>query len=117
MDGLAAVLADEAGLGKTATAVAFIQALRHEFKCCGPILVVVPPADLAFWEGEVAFWAGPACNLVTYAGTASARALIHDHELWLAPGSLDHRNSVTAANDRVPKVRTWLSTSDLTSGS
>lgn len=104
VDGLSCILADDPGLGKTATAVAYAQTLRYEFKCCGPILVVVPPTALPFWEGEFAFWAGQECNVVAYAGTLAARTLIHEHELWLAPGSLDHRNTVTAANDKVPKV-------------
>ena len=104
VDGLAAILADDQGLGKTATAVAFIQALRHEFKVCGPMLVVVPQSALGFWEGEFTFWAGQGCNVVPYAGSTAARALIHDHELWLQPGSLDHRNSSTAINEKAPRV-------------
>ena len=104
VDGLAAVLADDPGLGKAATAVAFTQALRQEFKCTGPVLVVVPPTALAFWEGEFAFWAGQDCNVVTFAGSSAARLLIHEHELWLSPGSLDHRNSSVAVNDQGPKV-------------
>ena len=42
--------------------------------------------------------------MVTFAGSSSARSLIHDHELWLSPGSLDHRNSSVAVNEQGPKV-------------
>ncbi len=108
VDGLAAVLADDPGLGKTATAVALTLALRQEFKCAGPVLVVVPPTALAFWEGEFAFWAGQECNVVTFAGSSAARSLIHDHELWLSPGSLDHRNASVAVNEQATKVDSLL---------
>ena len=108
VDGLAAVLADDPGLGKAATAVALTQALRQEFKSTGPVLVVVPPTALAFWEGEFAFWVGQDCNVVTFAGSSAARLLIHDYELWLSPGSLDHRNSSVAINEQSPKVNDAL---------
>ena len=54
--GLSAVLADEPGMGKTASVVTFVQSLRRDFRALGPVLVVVPPASLSFWEGEFAFW-------------------------------------------------------------
>lgn len=108
VDGVAAVLADDPGLGKTATAVAFTQALRHEFRSSSPALIIVPPTALSFWEGEFAFWAGQECNVVTFAGSPAARNLIHDHELWLAPGSLDHRNFSAGLNNQTHKVCSLL---------
>jgi hypothetical protein len=54
----------------------------------GPLLVVVPAKSLAFWEGELAFW-GAGTNAVSYAGPVTSRSIIHDHELWLHPASLD----------------------------
>jgi len=62
---------------------------RHEFKAAGPVLVVVPGPSVGFWAGEWAFWGAPGTNVVPYAGSAAARAVIQDHELWLAPSSLD----------------------------
>ena len=56
LTGLSAVLADERGMGKTASVVTVVQSLRRDFQALGPVLVVVPPASLAFWEGEFAFW-------------------------------------------------------------
>lgn len=47
----AAVLADDQGLGKTASAVAYIASLLQEFKSTAPVLVVAPLATLNFWEG------------------------------------------------------------------
>jgi hypothetical protein len=47
-----AVLADEQGLGKTASCIAYIASLLAEFKVTAPVLVVVPLSMLGFWEGE-----------------------------------------------------------------
>lgn len=47
----AAVLADDQGLGKTASAVAYIANLLQEFKSTAPVLIVAPLATLSFWEG------------------------------------------------------------------
>lgn len=46
-----AVLADDQGLGKTASAVAFIASLLQELKATAPVLIVAPLATLSFWEG------------------------------------------------------------------
>lgn len=62
---------------------------RREFKAAGPVLVVVPGASVDFWAGEWALWGAPGTSVVPYAGSAAARAVIQDHELWLAPSSLD----------------------------
>ncbi len=42
------------GLGKSATVLAFLQSLRADFGCPGPILVVAPADSLPFWEGAAA---------------------------------------------------------------
>ena len=63
----AAVLGDDQGLGKTATAAAFIAGLLQEFKATAPVLVVAPLATISFWEGRQATGKGdPAmclCNI------------------------------------------------------
>jgi SNF2 family DNA or RNA helicase len=48
----AAVLADDQGLGKTASAAAYIGSVLQEFKAHAPVLVVAPLATLSFWEGR-----------------------------------------------------------------
>lgn len=59
-----AVLADEQGMGKTASAVAYISSLLHEFEVTAPVLVVVPSNMLSFWEGKHVGLYTPACLLV-----------------------------------------------------
>jgi SNF2 family DNA or RNA helicase len=51
-----ALLADEQGLGKTASCVAYIASLLAEFKVTAPVLVVAPLSMLGFWEGEREGW-------------------------------------------------------------
>jgi hypothetical protein len=78
---------------------------RHEFKVTGPLLVVVPAKSLSFWEGELAFW-GAGGNVVSYAGPMTCRNIIHDHELWLHPTSLDAKAAGelrASCAGRVPK--------------
>ena len=48
------MLADEQGLGKSASVLAFLQSLRADFACPGPVLLVAPAASLPFWEGAPA---------------------------------------------------------------
>lgn len=103
-EGNNAVLADEGGLGKSATVLAFLQSLRGDFGCPGPVLIVAPAAALAFWAGECARWLGPDVDVVSYHGNVGARTILHDNELWLQPGSLDGRGVQRAVlPDRVPK--------------
>lgn len=42
-------------------------------------------------QGEFAYWLGPAADVLTYHGSAAARAIMAEHELWLAPACLDGR--------------------------
>lgn len=90
--------------------VAFIQCLRRELAAAGPILVVLPPASLAFWEGEFAFWAGQDANVVSFAGTPAARAVVREHELWLTPASMDGRSTFNVHGTLPAKVRHHSST-------
>ncbi|GMH39777.1 hypothetical protein BSKO_07675 [Bryopsis sp. KO-2023] len=76
------ILLGEDGLGKTACVISFMQSLREEFMCAGPILVVVPNGQLERWEGEVAFWGGRSMDSVTHQGSAAARSNIWDYEIW-----------------------------------
>lgn len=50
-EGNNAVLADEQGMGKSASVLAFLRSLRVDFACPGPVLLVAPAASLPFWEG------------------------------------------------------------------
>lgn len=50
-------------------------------RCCR-----VPPA-----AGEFAYWLGPSVDVLPYYGPVAARAVMHDHELWLHPSSLEGR--------------------------
>ncbi|GIL66592.1 hypothetical protein Vafri_20082 [Volvox africanus] len=121
-----AVLADDMGLGKTATVATFLQSLIHDFKVTGPLLVITPQAMLDFWEGDWNFWVagataeqyahgtsanatkevssapGSSINVVVYTGSAAARMLLHEQELWLSPSSLDRKGSIGRGRDDCP---------------
>lgn len=56
-EGNNAVVADEQGLGKTATVLSFLRSLRQDFGCPGPVLVLAPADSLPFWEGARPLWA------------------------------------------------------------
>lgn len=71
------------------------------------MLVVVPGASVDFWAGEWAFWGAPGTTVVPYAGSAAARAVIQDHELWLAPSSLDGKAMPHVRKLLTSKVRGW----------
>jgi hypothetical protein len=112
-----AVVADEAGLGKTAMVIAFLCSLVQELAAAAPLLVVVPHSMLAFWEGELAFWAPPELNTVVYSGSVAARTCLHDHELWLAPSSMDGKvgsaGRAAALEGRVPKAELVLTSAEV----
>jgi hypothetical protein len=90
-EGNAAVFADEGGLGKNATVLAFLRTLRLDYGCAGPVLIVAPASGLTTWEGECARWLGPDVAVVTYHGSSAARAVLLDNAIWMAPASLDGR--------------------------
>jgi len=75
-----AILADEMGLGKTIQLVALFASLVHDHKCW-PFLVVVPNSTVPNWRREIRKWA-PGLRAVTYYGSAMARKLTHDYELF-----------------------------------
>jgi hypothetical protein len=74
-------------------------------KQAGPVLVVAPAGSVEAWAGNAEFWGGPELNVVPYLGSAAARGLIHDHELWLAPESLDSKTSFWLKQGLPARVR------------
>lgn len=75
-----AILADEMGLGKTIQLIAFFATMVQDHKCW-PFLVVVPNSTCPNWRREIRKWA-PSLRVVTYYGSAHARKLTHDYELF-----------------------------------
>ena len=75
---------------------------RHEFKCCGPVLLVVPADMLAFWEGEFEFWGGREVNVVTYSGCAQARGIVLENDVWLQPSSMDGKSATYQSREALP---------------
>jgi chromodomain-helicase-DNA-binding protein 4 len=74
------ILADEMGLGKTIQLIAFFATMVQDHKCW-PFLVVVPNSTCPNWRREIRKWA-PSLRVVTYYGSAHARKLAHDYELF-----------------------------------
>jgi chromodomain-helicase-DNA-binding protein 4 len=74
------ILADEMGLGKTIQVIAFLamMALDHN---CFPFLVVVPNSTCPNWRREIKQWA-PSLRVVAYYGSAMARQMASDYELF-----------------------------------
>ena len=79
-----AILADEMGLGKTIQVIGFLAALK-QLHSCWPFLVVVPNSTCPNWRREIKQWA-PSLRVVTYYGSARARKLALDHELFPGGG-------------------------------
>ena len=79
-----AILADEMGLGKTIQVIGFLAALK-QVHGCWPFLVVVPNSTCPNWRREIKQWA-PSLRVVTYYGSARARKLALDHELFPGGG-------------------------------
>ena len=46
--------------------------------------------------------------MVSYVGSTAARALLHDHELWLSPESLDSKSSFLQKQGLPAKVSSNL---------
>ena len=61
-------------------------------------------SELKMWEGEWEFWGQQGLNVVSYNGSAAARNVIAEHELWLAPGCLDGRAPKRVTADMPHKV-------------
>lgn len=75
-----AILADEMGLGKTIQLISFFATLVQDHRNW-PFLVVVPNSTCPNWRREIKKWV-PSLRVVTYYGTAAARKLAHDKELF-----------------------------------
>ncbi|KAL9623846.1 MAG: hypothetical protein Q9160_001838 [Pyrenula sp. 1 TL-2023] len=75
-----AILADEMGLGKTIQLISFFATLVQDHKNW-PFLVVVPNSTCPNWRREIKKWVA-SLRVVTYYGSAAARKLAHDKELF-----------------------------------
>ncbi|KAI9823154.1 MAG: hypothetical protein M1832_002597 [Thelocarpon impressellum] len=75
-----AILADEMGLGKTIQVIGLLATLVQDHKCW-PFLVVVPNSTCPNWRREIKQWA-PSLRVVTYYGSAEARKIAMEHELY-----------------------------------
>ncbi|CEO59976.1 hypothetical protein PMG11_04623 [Penicillium brasilianum] len=75
-----AILADDMGLGKTVQVISLIATLieRHQ---CWPFLVVAPNSTVPNWRREIKTWA-PEIRVVTYFGSAFARQMANDYEMF-----------------------------------
>lgn len=74
------ILADEMGLGKTIQVIAFLAMMAHDHNCF-PFLVVVPNSTCPNWRREIKQWA-PSLRVVAYYGSAMARQMASDYELF-----------------------------------
>jgi chromodomain-helicase-DNA-binding protein 4 len=95
-----AILADEMGLGKTIQLVAFFATLVQDHKCW-PFLVVVPNATCPNWRREIKKWA-PSLRAVAFYGSARARKLTQDYELFPKDGD-EEANAQPRKKDREVK--------------
>ena len=77
---------------------------RTDFHCCRPILIAVEPSKLKMWEGEWSFWGAAGMHVISYTGSAAARAAIHDYQMFLAPGCLDGKAPKRIKDDIAAKV-------------
>ncbi|KAJ5779623.1 Zinc finger PHD-type [Penicillium paradoxum] len=81
-----AILADDMGLGKTIQIITLVSALIEKLECF-PFLIVVPNATVPNWRREIKSWA-PGIRVVTYYGSAFARGMARDHEMFHRDGTL-----------------------------
>ena len=72
------------------------------------MLIAVEPSKLKMWEGEWVFWGAAGMHVISYTGSAAARAAIHDYEMFLAPGCLDGKAPKRIKDDIAAKVRNIL---------
>lgn len=89
------ILADEMGLGKTIQIIGFLSILVNDHNCF-PFLIVVPNSTCANWRREIKRWA-PSLRVVTYFGSATARNVTYQHELY-PEGSKDLRCHVVVTS-------------------
>ncbi|KAL2799223.1 hypothetical protein BJX66DRAFT_277543 [Aspergillus keveii] len=76
-----AILADEMGLGKTIQVIGLLATLIQDHKCW-PFLIVVPNSTCPNWRKEIKTWV-PSLRAVTYYGSAQARRLAQDNEMFI----------------------------------
>lgn len=81
-----AILADDMGLGKTIQVLTLFSALIEKLDCF-PFLVVVPNATVPNWRREIKSWS-PDVRVVTYYGSAFAREMTRDYEMFHENGTL-----------------------------
>ena len=66
-------------LSQTVQSVSFLSYLFHERRQFGPFLVIVPLSTITAWQSQFATWA-PDLHVVTYIGSATARAVARQYE-------------------------------------
>ncbi|TID16567.1 putative glucose transporter rco-3 [Venturia nashicola] len=93
------ILADEMGLGKTIQIIAFLATMVQDIKCY-PFLVVVPNSTCPNWRREIKQWA-PQLRVVTYYGSAKARQMAYEHELFPDNSRTLHCHVVITSYDAV----------------
>ena len=69
----------DASAPQTVQSVSYLSYLFHERRQYGPFLVIVPLSTITAWQSQFATWA-PDMHVVTYIGSASARAIAREHE-------------------------------------
>ncbi|KAJ5482847.1 hypothetical protein N7539_006293 [Penicillium diatomitis] len=79
-----AILADDMGLGKTVQVISLFATLIQKHSCW-PFLVIAPNATVPNWRREIKRWA-PDMQVVTYFGSAFARQMAHDYEMFSQHG-------------------------------
>ncbi|KAJ5892435.1 hypothetical protein N7504_009126 [Penicillium tannophilum] len=75
-----AILADDMGLGKTVQVIGLFATLIQKHSCW-PFLVVAPNSTVPNWRREIKSWA-PDIQVVTYFGSAYARQMAREHEMF-----------------------------------
>ncbi|KAJ5109208.1 hypothetical protein N7456_005883 [Penicillium angulare] len=75
-----AILADDMGLGKTVQVIGLMATLIKKHTCW-PFLVVVPNSTVPNWRREIKKWT-PDVGVVTYFGSAFARKMANDQEMF-----------------------------------
>ena len=84
---MACVLGDasreaERGLSpQTVQSVSYLSYLFHERQQYGPFLVIVPLSTITAWQSQFQTWA-PELHVVTYIGSAAARAVARQYEFY-----------------------------------
>ena len=102
-----AILADEMGLGKTIQLIAYFAIMIEEHKCW-PFLVVVPNSTCPNWRREIKKWV-PSIKVVTYYGSAAAKKLVHDKELFPSDKADLRAHVVVTSYDAMVEDKTRLS--------